>query len=50
MTMRAPCQKLSDGGVLSTAAAMAAGKTGMKYYAPARIVTLPRRMPTFHAA
>src|SRR5690606_7366262 len=49
-TMAAPCQNDSDSGVRNSTAARAADSTGMKYEAPARTVTLPCRMPTFHAA
>ena len=49
-TIAAPFQNVRDSGACSSAAARAAENTGMKYDAPANTVTLPCKMPTFHAA
>ena len=48
--MNAPIQNEPGSGTRSSTAASEAESTGMKYDAPARMVTLPCRMPTFHAA
>ncbi|VUZ24417.1 Uncharacterised protein [uncultured Comamonas sp.] len=49
-TMAAPCQKAQDSDAPSSHTDSAEDSTGMKYEAPARMVTLPCRMPTFQAA
>lgn len=49
-TIKAPYQKEIVSGVLSKIAEKKAENTGMKYEAPANNVTLPCKIPTFHAA